>query len=76
MALHVPKAPGMAQMLKEGARVSAKWFFKNYLNIIKLILHYHQKMCLIWIGHDTMFHQTFPFIDIVYSFNIYVSIIY
>lgn len=28
MALHVPKAPGMAQMLKEGARVSIKYFLK------------------------------------------------
>ncbi|KAF3429955.1 hypothetical protein E2986_13817 [Frieseomelitta varia] len=37
MALHVPKAPGMAQMLKEGARVR----------------------------YDTMFHQIFPFMDIV-----------
>lgn len=29
MALHVPKAPGFAQMLKEGARVS--YFFHNLL---------------------------------------------
>lgn len=34
MAFHVPKAPGMAQMLKEGARVSTKCFLNIYLYII------------------------------------------
>lgn len=29
MALHVPKAPGFAQMMKEGARVSI-YFIKNH----------------------------------------------
>jgi len=28
MALHVPKAPGVSQMLKEGARVSCSKFSK------------------------------------------------
>lgn len=38
MALHVPKAPGFAQMLKEGARVSvfAFKYIKNLTN--KLLL--------------------------------------
>lgn len=33
MALHVPKAPGMAQMLKEGARVRKQQFlhFKSHV---------------------------------------------
>lgn len=34
MALHVPKAPGFAQMLKEGARVSVshrKWVISRHV---------------------------------------------
>lgn len=34
MALHVPKAPGFAQMLKDGARVSIVsyiYFFKKHV---------------------------------------------
>lgn len=40
MALHVPKAPGFAQMLKEGARVSVFGFklcMKTVINSYYLI---------------------------------------
>lgn len=31
MAMHVPKAPGFAQMLKDGAKVSIFWTTSVYL---------------------------------------------
>lgn len=34
MALHVPKAPGMAQMMKDGARVSLITMNNHYYQII------------------------------------------
>jgi len=36
MALHVPKAPGFAQMLKDGAMVSVlqTWLMTKYFNVL------------------------------------------
>lgn len=38
MALHVPKAPGFAQMLKEGARVSIYIrYYQKYRHVVFVV---------------------------------------
>lgn len=46
MALHVPKAPGFAQMLKEGARVSV-FGFKYMKTVINLLFDKYYRRTLI-----------------------------
>lgn len=49
MALHVPKAPGFAQMLKEGARVSVFGFkyIKSLINSLLFDKYYRRRPTLI-----------------------------
>jgi len=64
--MHVPKAPGVAQMLKDGARVSA--FLSFFLNIHVHVMNCHAAP----LTDDARFlkghkkNQFLPFMDILY----------
>lgn len=56
MALHVPKAPGFAQMLKDGARVSAcrikNHFGKHVANLRRAMTYFKTILVLFWPGRS------------------------